>query len=383
MDRRSCFRNLMGWAAASPLWAQAQASQDDVMGPVNVHEFEEVAKRKLHKLAYDFIAGGVEDEHTLRANREAFSRVFLLPRVMIDTSDVSTGVELLGLSLKSPIIIAPTGGKNLVLPDADEVVAQGALARETLICSATGVQKILGSGKPLLWWSNTTGHANKTQATGYARRVEEGGGKGIVVTVDNAYQSNRDRNNRNRFDYGYMQRGVPSDAATRKPVNPARAAMWQPHTPSMTWDYIGWLKGASSLKVIVKGILHPEDAVLAVQNGADAVVVSNHGGRQLDGAMGSLDALPEVADAVGGKVPILMDGGIRRGGDVVKALALGAKAVLVGRAPLWGLAGFGQPGVERVLQLLTDETRLAMALSGKRRVAEIDRKMVRRMVAWH
>lgn len=368
----------MGLVAASPLFAQ----NDDVMGPVNVHEFEEAAKRKMHRLAYDFIAGGVEDEYTLRANREAFGRVAILPRVMVDTTDVTTEVDILGLKMKSPIIIAPTGGKNLVLPNADEIVAQAALARETLICSATGVQKLLRDGKPLMWWSNTTGHSNKAQAVGYAKRVDDGGGKGIVVTVDNAYQSNRDRNNRNRFDYGYMQTGVPNDAEKRKPVNPARAAMWGPHTPNMTWEYINWLKGAANLPVIVKGVLHPEDAALAVKNGADAVVVSNHGGRQLDGAMGSLDALPDVVDAVGGKVPVLMDGGLRRGGDILKALALGARAVLVGRAPLWGLGAFGQPGVERVLQLLTDETRLAMALAGKRRVAEVDRAIVRRMTVW-
>lgn len=379
MQRRDCFRQLMGLVAASPLFAQQDYG---VMGPVNVHDFEEAAKQKLHKLAYDFIAGGVEDEYTLRANREAFGRVAILPRVMVDTTDVSTEIDLLGLKLKSPIIIAPTGGKNLVLANADELVAQGALARQTLICSATGVQKLLQDGKPLLWWSNTTGHANKSQAVGYAKRVEDGGGKGIVVTVDNAYQSNRDRNNRNRFDYGYMQTGVPSDASTRKPVNPARAAMWGPHTPSMTWEYIGWLKGAVGLPVIAKGILHPEDAALAVKNGADAVIVSNHGGRQLDGAMASLDALPDVVEAVGGKVPVLMDGGIRRGGDVLKALASGARAVLIGRAPLWGLGAFGQPGVERVLELLTDETRLAMALAGKRRVSEIDRSIVRRMTTW-
>lgn len=378
MQRRECFRQLMGLVAASPLWAQP----DDVMRPINVHEFEEAAKRKMHPMAYDFIAGGVEDEYTLRANREAFGRVAILPRVMVDTTDVSTEIELLGLKLKSPIIIAPSGGKNLVLPNADEIVAQGALARETLICSATGVQKLLQDGKPLLWWSNTTGHSNKAQAVGYAKRVEDGGGKGIVVTVDNAYQSNRDRNNRNRFDYGYMQRGVPSDADKRTPVNPARAAMWGPHTPNMTWDYINWLKGAANLPVIVKGVLHPEDAALSVKHGADAVVVSNHGGRQLDGAMGSLDALPDVVDAVGGKVPVLMDGGLRRGGDILKAMALGARAVLVGRAPLWGLGAYGQPGVERVLQLLTDETRLAMALAGKRRVSEIDRTIAKRMTIW-
>ncbi|MBM3785844.1 MAG: alpha-hydroxy-acid oxidizing protein [Acidobacteria bacterium] len=380
MQRRECVRNLLGLFAGSPLFAQQ--APDDVNLPINVHEFEEAAKRKLHKFAYDFIAGGTEDEHTLRANREAFSRVFLVPKFMTDVSDVSTGVDLLGLKLKSPVIIAPTGGKNLVINNADELVAQAALNKEILICTATGVQKLLADGKPLNWWSNTIGSKTKDQARGFARRTEDGGGKGIVVTIDNSYQSNRDRNNRNRFDYGYMSFGVPKDGEVRKPVNPARPAMWQPHTPSMTWEYIEWLKSGSSIPVLIKGVLHPEDAALAVKNGADAVIVSNHGGRQLDGAIGSLDALPDVVDAVGGKIPVLMDGGIRRGGDVAKALALGAKAVLVGRAPLWGLGAYGQAGVERVLQLLTDETRLAIALSGKRRPAEMDRSIVKRMQVW-
>jgi isopentenyl diphosphate isomerase/L-lactate dehydrogenase-like FMN-dependent dehydrogenase len=379
MQRRECFRNLVGLLAGSPLLAQ---QLDDVNGPINVHEFEEAAKRKLHKFAYDFIAGGTEDEHTLRANREAFSRIYLTPRFMTDTSAVSTETELLGMKLKTPIIIAPTGGKNLVIPSADEIVAKAALATNTAICSAVGVQKLLADGEPLQWWSNTIGHRTKDQAQGFAKRTADIGGKGIVVTIDNSHQSNRDRNNRNRFDYGYMNLGVPKEGEVRKPVNPARAAMWQPHTPSMTWQYIEWLKSGAKLPVLIKGVLHPEDGAAAVNYGADAVIVSNHGGRQLDGAMASLDALPEVADAIGGKIPVLMDGGIRRGGDVVKALALGAKAVLIGRAPLWGLGAFGQPGVERVLQLLTDETRLAIALAGKRRPAEIDRTIVRRMNLW-
>ena len=200
MKRRESLRNLLGMLAGSPL-LRAEVP-DELMGPINVHEFEEVAKRKMHKLAYDFIAGGVEDELTLRANRAAYQHVYLLPRVMVDTTNVSLETELFGLKLSSPIIIAPTGGKNLVMPSADETVAAAALASKTLICSTTGVQKILRDGAPLLWWSNTIGNATKAQAKGYARRVEEGGGKAIVVTVDNAYQSNRDRNNRNRFDYG-------------------------------------------------------------------------------------------------------------------------------------------------------------------------------------
>ena len=377
MNRRDLVRNLMTLAAGSPL-LQGEVP-DDLMGPINVHEFEEVAKRKMHKLAYDFIAGGVEDELTLRANRAAYEHVFLLPRVMTDVSTVSLETELLGMKLASPILIAPTGGKSLVIENADEIVARGALASKTLICSATGVQKILEKGEPLLWWSNTIGAANKAQARGYARRVEDGGGKAIALTVDNQYQSNRDRNNRNRFDYGYMQSGVPKEGAPKPPPrSPALPAMWQPHTPQMTWEQIGWFKDGSKMPVIVKGIVNPEDAALAVKHGADAIVVSNHGGRQLDGVIGTLDALPDCVDAVGGKVPVLMDGGLRRGTDVLKALALGAKAVLVGRAPLWGLGAFGQPGVERVLWMLNAELKLAMGLAGMAKMSDISRTIVKR-----
>jgi isopentenyl diphosphate isomerase/L-lactate dehydrogenase-like FMN-dependent dehydrogenase len=375
VNRRHAIRALAGLVAASPLWPQ----DDGVMEPVNVHEFEEIAKRKLHKLAYDFIAGGVEDELTLRANREAFRRWYLVPRVMTDVSEVDPRTELLGLTLESPVIIAPTGGKNLVLPDADTVVAQAALATKTPICTATGTKKLMDEGEPLNWWTNTTGQPTRSQAASYARRAEDGGAKGIVVTVDNQYQSNRDRNNRNRFDYGYMQTGVPEPGVKLEPRNPARAAMWQPHTPNMTWNYIDWLRGACNLPVIVKGILSPEDAELAVQRGAAAISVSNHGGRQLDGAIASLDALPDVVEAVGGRIPVLMDGGIRRGSDILKALALGAGAVMVGRVPLWGLAAFGQPGVERVLWMLSAELKLAMALAGKSDIRSIDRKLVRRI----
>ncbi|MGH9628929.1 MAG: alpha-hydroxy acid oxidase [Bryobacteraceae bacterium] len=389
MNRREAVRLFTGFVAASPLFSQsasevkaeaaAKASLDDpVLGPVNVHEFKAIAKKKLHKLAYDFIAGGVEDEHTLIANLKAYEHWFLVPRVMTDVSQVDTSIELFGSKMPSPILIAPTGGKNLVLPDADSVVASAALATKTVVCSATGVKKLLAEGEPLEWWTNTTGQANKSAAASYARRVADQGAKAIVVTVDNQYQSNRDRNNRNRFDYGYMQTGVPEDGEKRPPRNPARAAMWQPHTPNLTWDYIDWLRGAADLPVILKGILAPEDAQTALDRGANGVIVSNHGGRQLDGVIATIDALPDVVEAVRGRIPVLMDGGLRRGSDILKALALGAKAVLVGRPPLWGLAAFGQPGVERVLSLLAAELKLSMALAGKANLASIDRKLVRR-----
>jgi isopentenyl diphosphate isomerase/L-lactate dehydrogenase-like FMN-dependent dehydrogenase len=378
LSRRAALGSVAALMAGSPLWSQ----QEDVTTPVNIHEFEEIAKRKLHQLAYDFIAGGAEDERTLRANREAFDRVFLLPRVMVDVTDIDTSVELFGVRHATPIIIAPTGGKNLVIRDADEIVAAGALAMKTAICTATGTQKLLEEGKPLVWWTNLIGTPDKASAVSYCKRVEDQGASGIVLTVDNPYQSNRDRNNRNRFDYGFMQTGVPKPGEPPPPPQtPATAVMWKPHTPNLTWQWLEWAREATSLPVIVKGILNPLDAALAVKYGASAISVSNHGGRQLDGAIASLDALPDCVDAVGGKIPVLMDGGIRRGQDILKALALGARAVLVGRAPLWGLAAFGQPGVERVLWMLGEELKLAMGLAGVRNLAEIDRRLVRRIAA--
>jgi isopentenyl diphosphate isomerase/L-lactate dehydrogenase-like FMN-dependent dehydrogenase len=366
--------------SASPLVTrQLDAAEDDVLGPVNVHEFEEIARRKLHKLAYDFIAGGVEDELTVRANREAFQQWYLVPRVMTDVSSVDISVTLFGVKLPSPILVAPTGGKNLVLPNAEAVVARACAKSNTLFCTGSGAERAVEDFDTVHWWSNTTGQATRSAAVGYAKRIEDRGAKAITVTVDNQYQSNRDRNNRNRFDYGYMQTGVPGeDVRPQTPRNPAKAAMWQPHTPNLTWDYIDWVRSATNLPVILKGVVAPEDAEMAIQRGANGIIVSNHGGRQLDGVIATIDALPDVVQAAGGKIPVLMDGGLRRGSDILKALAMGAQAVLVGRAPLWGLGAFGQAGVERVLSLLAAELKLDMALAGKRDLASIDRKLVRR-----
>jgi isopentenyl diphosphate isomerase/L-lactate dehydrogenase-like FMN-dependent dehydrogenase len=380
MNRREAFRRFLTFAAASPLAAQKLA-KEDLNTPVNIHEFEAIAKRKLNPLAYDFIAGGVEDELTLRANLEAYQRVLLVPRVMVDVSAVDTSLELLGIRLEQPILIAPTGGKELIMPNAEVTVAKAARVSHTLMCSATGVDRPLLNAPDFHWWTNTIGQATKSEALSYARRVQNIGAKGIVVTVDNQYQSDRDRNNRNRFDYDYMRTGVPKSEEKIKPRSPALAAMWEPHTPNMTWDYIDWLRAGANLPVILKGILSSEDARIAVERGTAAIIVSNHGGRQLDGVIATLDALPAVVDAVAGRIPVLMDGGIRRGSDILKALALGAKAILVGRPPLWGLGAFGQRGVERVLWMLGAELKLDMALAGKPNLGAIDRTLVRQLTS--
>ncbi len=387
INRRQALRSLFSFAATSPLWpslvfAQQQQSviypprySDEVMGPVNLHEMEEAARKKIHKMAYDFIAGGGEDELTLRANREAFTHIQLRPRVMVDVSRIDPSLELFGKKMDFPIILAPTGGKNLVIPDGDEIAAEAAAATKTLYVVASG--KLKTTAGPLHRWQNTIGQATKSAAQGFAKRSQDAGSSAICVTVDNQYQSNRDRNNRNRFDYGYMATGVPEETTDRKPISPAVAAMIKPHTPNMTWDYIDWLKSACSLPIVLKGILSAEDARLAVERGADAIIVSNHGGRQLDSVLPTIEALPSVVEAVQGKIPVLMDGGIRRGGDILKALALGAKAILIGRPYVWGLAAFGQAGVQRVVDLLRAELVLSMGLAGKPNLASIDRSLVR------
>src|SRR5437867_12673028 len=187
MNRREAFQRLMTFAAGSPLLARraaAQAAGEDVNGPVNVHEFEQAARRRMNKLAYDVIAGGVEDELTLEANRAAYTRVYLVPRVMVDVGQVDTSMELLGMKLDAPILIAPTGRKNLVMPNAETVMARAASKSNTLICTATGVEKLLDESQPVKWWSNTTGQSSKSSASSYARRVEDLGARAIVVTVD-------------------------------------------------------------------------------------------------------------------------------------------------------------------------------------------------------
>jgi isopentenyl diphosphate isomerase/L-lactate dehydrogenase-like FMN-dependent dehydrogenase len=389
INRRQALQSLFSFAAASPLWSfSAPAGPQrketifppnyggEVMGPVNLHEMEEVARKKLHKLAYDFVAGGVEDELTLRANREAITRIHLRPRVMVDVSKIDTSLELLGKKLEYPILLAPTGGKELVIPDGDLHAAKAAAATKTVYVASSGGYK-REIKEPIEWWQNTIGQSTKAAAQGFAKRSQDAGATAICVTVDNQYQSNRDRNNRNKFDYGYMATGVPAENEKREPVSPAVAAMLQPKTPNMTWDYIDWLKSACSLPVILKGILTAEDARLAVEHRADAVIVSNHGGRQLDGVLPTIEALPPVVEAVQGRIPVLVDGGIRRGSDVLKALALGAKAVLIGRPYVWGLAAFGQIGVQRVVDLLRAELALSMGLAGKPTLASIDRRLVR------
>jgi 4-hydroxymandelate oxidase len=230
------------------------------------------------------------------------------------------------------------------------------------------------AGTAPTWWSATLGEGTQQQALDLVKRSEDSGASAICITVDYPYTSARDRPSRDQWDPEWARSRVYGTPEFRVGF---QAGMLDPYTPNLTWQWMKWVRPATKLPIVMKGILTAEDAKLAVENGVSAIIVSNHGARTLDGMGGTLDALPEVVEAVNGRVPVLVDGGIRRGGDVIKALALGAKAILIGRPFLWGLAAFGQDGVQRVVELLQGELRIALGLSGAGTVKNVDRSFIR------
>ena len=388
--RRSALR-LAAMAAGSPLLAQTpQAEQaprppriyppaysDEVMAPVNVNEIEEIARQKVPPMAYDYVAGGSAGELTLQANREAFLHVQLRRRVGVDVSKIDTSLELLGKKLEFPILLGPGGHKNLLYADGERVAAQGAGHSKAVYM--TGPNDWIGKlPEPPVWWAASLGFSEQAAAQAFAKRAEDAGASAIVITVDYPYTPPRDREVRNNFDFEWSSNkdGVPPNPnVTSVRHQPAIAGMIWPFVTGMTWKVLDWLHGATKLPIAIKGIVTAEDARAAVEHGAQAVIVSNHGGRTLDGMIPTLYALPEVAMAVNGRVPVLMDGGIRRGSDIVKAMSLGAKAVLIGRPYYWGLAAFGQVGVQRVIEMLRGEMMVAMGQSGIPNLASFDRSL--------
>ena len=350
--------------------------RDEIMKVINLHEFEDVARKTLPLAAYDYVAAGAGDELTLRANREAFSHYWVRRKVMVDVTKVDTSFELFGQKFDHPILLGPGGGKNIVAADGERLSAQAARQTKTIMVGGQGpmLAEMGKAGQAPIWWGATLGEATPAQAVEFAKRSEDNGASALCLTVDYPYTGARDRPSRDQWD--------PEWARTRVYGTPEfrvgfQAGMVDPYTPNLTWEWIKWVRPQTKLPIVIKGILTAEDARLAVDNGAQAIIVSNHGARTLDGMGGTLDALPEVVEAVSGRVPVLVDGGIRRGGDVVKALALGAKAILIGRPFLWGLAAFGQDGVQRVVELLQGELRIALGLSGAATVAALDRSFIR------
>jgi isopentenyl diphosphate isomerase/L-lactate dehydrogenase-like FMN-dependent dehydrogenase len=341
------------------------------MGPLNVFEYEVLAQDRMEPASWDFYAGGSDDEITLRANQDDFARIRLRPRVLVDTSHCDTSTSLLGMSVPMPILVAPTSLHCLAHPEGECATAQGAGAAGALMIVSTDATRPLeevaqAASGPL--WFQLYIYGSQEVARGLVRRAEAAGYQAIVLTVDLPALGNRERSKRH---------GVPMPPPPLVEANFVGIAPESLKIVPMTWETVTWLRSLTSLPILLKGILTAEDARLAVEHGASGIIVSNHGGRQLDGVVTSLEALPEIVDAVAGRCEVYLDGGIRRGTDILKALALGARAVLVGRPILWGLAVDGAVGVQQVLSILHAELERAMKLAGCPTIASINRALVK------
>jgi isopentenyl diphosphate isomerase/L-lactate dehydrogenase-like FMN-dependent dehydrogenase len=354
-------------------------------GPINVADFERIASERLDAGTLGYFAGGAGDEETLAENVAAWKRWRLRPRVLVDVGEVSTAVELLGDRLSMPTLVAPVAYQRLVDPEGEVGMARAAAEAGTVMClstlATTRPSELAASAPPGRRWFQLYCFRDEAVTRGLVEEAVDSGFEAIVVTVDAPRGGNRERDRRTGFTIPEGL-GVPSVAAAMGiersvTIEETFALM----NPALGWSDLEDLASQCSLPVLVKGLLTAEDAELAVEHGAAGIVVSNHGGRQLDRAIASGDALPEVVDAVAGRAAVLVDGGIRRGVDVAIALAIGADAVLVGRPALWGLAAAGAEGARRILELFQEELALALALCGCSCPGQLARSHLRRAPA--
>ena len=355
---------------------------------INVFDFEPVMRARVPPAHFGYMASGIDDEVTLRANREGFLKFQLRPRRLVDVSKVDMSTEILGVKYDTPIVVAPIGGQKAFHDEGEIATAKAAKVGNHLQILSTATTSspedvTAARGGPIWYQLYAT---NKWEvAKAFVTRAEKAGCPVVAVTVDRSGGRNQET----------LFRLLPSDTRdcngchdrSSLQANMARRAMYQgvdisglTHTQSsnMTWDFMKRLRDTTKMKIVLKGILAWEDAVLAVDAGMDGIIVSNHGARSEDSGRSTIDALPEIVEAVQGRMPILVDSGFRRGSDIVKALCMGATAVCVGRPYAWGLGAFGQPGVERVLELLRIETRAMMQQMGAPSVKQLTPAMVRR-----
>ena len=355
---------------------------------INVFDFEPVCRVNVPPAHFGYMASGIDDEVTLRANREGFLKFQLRPRRLVDVSKVDMSTDILGVKYGTPIVVAPIGGHRMFHPEGEIATAKGAKPGNHLTIlstmTTTGVEDVTAArGVPIWYQLYATNSWDVAKAL--VQRADKAGCLAVVVTVDRS-------GGRNQETLFRLQRTDTRDCnacheRTSLSANMKRRSMYEgidlsgltnTQSSAMTWDFFKRLRDLTKMKILAKGILAWEDAVIAADNGLDGIIVSNHGARSEDSGRSSIDALPEIVDAVKGRIPILVDSGFRRGTDVVKALCMGATAVCVGRPYIWGLGAFGQPGVERVLELLRVETHAAMQQVGAPTIKHLVPAMVRR-----
>src|SRR5579875_220816 len=352
------------------------------MDLVNLADYERAAREKLPQMAYDYYASGACDEITLAENIEAYRRIKLLNRVLVDVERRDLSTTVLGQPVEMPILIPPMAFQRMAHDEGELATARAAGSLGTIMTLSTfsncSLERVAAVATAPLWFQLYV-HRDRAVTESLVKRAEQAGYSALVVTVDAPFLAGRERDARNRF------RLPPGLTAENLMVAEGRDLSEQVDSsalvayfaarldPALTWKDIEWLRSLTGLPVVLKGIMRADDALAALQCGASAIVVSNHGGRQLDSVPATIAVLPEIVEAVDGRLEVLLDGGVRRGTDVVKALALGARAVLCGRPVLWGLAVAGEQGVRDVLSLLRAELDCAMALCGCNSVGGIDR----------
>jgi len=387
MNRRSFLRR-SGAVVASAMLARSAFSagrpgaptllpMENLTDLLNLHDVEEAARRVLGARVYDYVAGGAADEITLRWNAGKYRELRLRPRVLEDVSALRPEIELLGQRLSMPVLLAPTANHRLVHPEGELATARGAgLAGVAMVLSSganTDVHDVARAATQPLWFQLYVQH-DRGLTKDIVRHAEAAGSRALCVTVDSPVEAARNREKRAGVT---LPPGVGHPNYLDRPRDPRFVATLDEVRPQkLDWALIEWLVAVSKTPVLLKGIMTPEDADRAVRSGVAGVIVSNHGGRALDTVPATIEVLPAIAEKVAGRVPVLVDGGIRRGTDVLKALACGASATLVGRPYLYGLAVGGAEGVAHVLKILRMEFLAAMALTGRPTIASIDRSVL-------
>ncbi|KAL4392801.1 hypothetical protein AHAS_Ahas03G0381400 [Arachis hypogaea] len=354
----------------------------------NVTEFEAIAKEKLPKMIYEYYASGAEDQWSLKENRNAFSRILFRPRILIDVSEIDLTTTVLGFKISMPIMVAPTAMQKMAHPEGEYATARASAAAGTIMTlsswATSSVEEVASTGPGIRFFQLYV-YKDRNIVIQLVRRAERAGFKAIALTVDTPLLGRREADIKNRFtlpshltlknfeglNLGKLDKTSDSGLAAYVAGQVDR---------SLNWKDVKWLQTITSLPILVKGVLTAEDTRIAIQSGAAGIIVSNHGARQLDYVPATIMALEEVVKAAQGKVPVFLDGGVRRGTDVFKALALGASGVFIGRPVVFSLAADGEAGIRKALQMLRDEFELTMALSGCRSLKEITRDHV--MTEW-
>lgn len=353
---------------------------------ITTEDYEQAARSILPKTAYDYFRSGADEEKTLAANRDAFDHYDIWYRVLVDVSTVNLETEILGTKVAFPILVSPTAYQKLAHPEGEVAAARGAAEAETIYTLSTlatsSIEEVAAASAGPKWFQLYV-HKDRGLSKSLIERAEAASYRAIVLTVDAPVLGRRLADERNKFvlpeGLSMVNLGSLAEDLTASEEGSALTSFAASrHDASLNWDDIAWIRSITDLPILIKGLVRPDDAERAVESGAAGVIVSNHGGRQLDGAPASIDALGEIADVVAGRCEVLMDGGVRYGTDVLKALALGAKAVMIGRPIIWGLAVGGTEGVTRVLELLGAELTTALTLAGSPSVKAIDSSLIQR-----